>query len=302
MFPYTVTVRTSNERAALVALLMRPHAKWQLVADDVEEAGSAVEVLFGRGHGQQALLGSTAGFEEELTAASATIARWEHEGLSVLTLLDESYPAQLLTVHQRPPILMYRGSLQVSDAQGVAIVGTRHPSPDGVKRAYDLGRALSTQSVPVISGLAAGIDTAALRGSLAGQGRTVAVIGTGLYHCYPKENAELQAQIASEGAVISQFLPDSPPTKWSFPMRNAVMSGYAMATVVVEAAWRSGARMQARLALEHGRAVFLLDSLLEHDWARDYSKRPGVTVVAELDDLMSGLERMKPRTGQLVWG
>ncbi len=114
-----------------------------------------------------------------------------------MTFLDEGYPAQLLTVHQRPPILMYRGSLQVGDAQGVAIVGTRHPSPDGVKRAYDLGRALSTQGVPVISGLAAGIDTAALQGSLGGQGRTVAVIGTGLYHCYPKENAELQAQIAS---------------------------------------------------------------------------------------------------------
>ena len=102
--------------------------------------------------------------------------------------------------------------------------------------------------------------------------------------------------------MISQFLPESPPTKWSFPMRTAVMSGYAMATVVVEAAWRSGARMLARLALEDGRAVFLLDSLLEHDWARDCSKRPGVTVVAELDDLISGLERLEPRPGQLVWG
>ena len=295
-------MRSFRERAALAALLLRPHAKWQLVADEVEAAGSAVEVLLRHGLGQQALFGSAEGVGEELTAASATIARWEREGLSVVTFLDEGYPAQLLTVHQRPPMLMYRGSLQVGDAKGVAIVGTRRPSPDGVRRAYELAGALAARGVPVISGLAAGIDTAALQGSLGGQGRTVAVIGTGLYHCYPKENAELQAQIASEGAVISQFLPDSPPTKWSFPTRTAVMSGYAMATVVVEAAWRSGARMQARLALEHGRAVFLLDSLLEHDWARDYSKRPGVTVVAELDDLISGLERLEPRPGQLVWG
>ena len=81
--------------------------------------------------------------------------------------------------------------------------------------------------------------------------------------------------------VISQFLPGSPPTKASFPMRNAVMSGYALATVVIEAAYRSGARIQARLALQHGRHVFLMRSLLEHDWARDYAERPGVTVVGE---------------------
>ena len=190
-------MRSFRERAALAALLLRPHAKWQLVADEVEAAGSAVEVLLRHGLGQQALFGSAEGVGEELTAASATIARWEREGLSVVTFLDEGYPAQLLTVHQRPPMLMYRGSLQVGDAKGVAIVGTRRPSPDGVRRAYELAGALAARGVPVISGLAAGIDTAALQGSLGGQGRTVAVIGTGLYHCYPKENAELQAQIAS---------------------------------------------------------------------------------------------------------
>lgn len=290
-----------QERAALVALLSRPRARWQLVADDVEAAGSALEVILGDRSAQQVLFATASDLEDELAAATDRILAWEREGLSVVTLLDESYPAQLLTVHQRPPLIMYRGTLEAGDASGVAIVGTRHPSPEGVRQAHELGEGLAERGVPVISGLAAGIDTAALKGSLTGRGRTVAVIGTGLHHSYPKENAELQATIGRVGAVISQFLPDAPPTKFSFPMRNAVMSGYAAATVVVEAAWKSGARMQARLALEHGRPVFLLSSLLEHDWARDYAKRPGVTVVTGVDDVFSGLERFEPRLDQLVW-
>jgi len=302
LFPYTVTVDFSQERAALVALLMRPQAKWQPIAEEVEAAGSALKVILGdRQERQQALFGATTDVEEELTSAAASILKWEREGLSVVTLIDEGYPAQLLTVHQRPPLLMYRGTLDDGDASGVAIVGTRHPSPEGVRQAHELGEGLADRGVPVISGLAAGIDTAALRGSLARRGRTVAVIGTGLHRSYPKENAELQADIGRVGAVISQFLPDAPPTKFSFPMRNAVMSGYAAATVVVEAAWKSGARMQARLALEHGRPVFLLRSLLEHDWARDYAQRPGVTVVSTVDDVFFRLEQLAPRLDQLFW-
>ena len=301
VFPYTVAMDDPRERAALVALLMRPHARWQLVADEVEAAGSALKVLQGDRQGQQALFGSTEDVDEELPAAASSIASWEREGLSVVSLLDDDYPAQLLTVHQRPPLLMYRGTLDIRDASGVAIVGTRHPSSEGVRQARNLGEGLADRGVAVISGLAAGIDTAALEGSLAGEGRTVAVIGTGLRRTYPKENAALQERIGRVGAVISQFLPDAPPTKFSFPMRNAVMSGYAAATVVVEAAWKSGARMQARLALEHGRPVFLLQSLLEHDWALEYAQRPGVTVVSGVDDVFSRLEQLAPRLDQLVW-
>jgi DNA processing protein len=301
VFPYTIAMEHSRERAALVALLMRPQAKWQLVADEVEAAGSALKVILGDAEGQQALFRSTADVNEELSVATNSILTWEREGLSVVSLLDDDYPAQLLTVHQRPPLLMYRGTLDVHDASGVAIVGTRHPSSEGVRQARELGEGLADRGVPVISGLAAGIDTAALEGSLAGGGRTVAVIGTGLHRSYPRENAALQERIGRVGAVISQFLPDAPPTKFSFPMRNAVMSGYAAATVVVEAAWKSGARMQARLALEHGRPVFLLQSLLEHDWALEYAKRPGVTVVSGVDDVFSRLEQLAPRRDQLVW-
>lgn len=156
----------------------------------------------------------------------------------------------------------------------------------------------------MISGLAVGIDTAAHTAALAADGRTVAVIGTGIDRVYPAQNAALQEEIAAKGLVISQFLPGSPPTKTSFPMRNAVMSGYALATVVIEAAYRSGARMQARLALQHGRHVFLMRTLLDHDWARDYAQRPGVTVVANAGDVFAGLQRLAAESAEsteLVW-
>jgi DNA processing protein len=221
--------------------------------------------------------------------------------MSLATVLDSDYPAQLLTVHQRPPFVMYRGALKPDDAGGVAVVGTRTASPKGLRQAAELAEGLAVRGVPVVSGLAAGIDAAALSAVLQVGGRAVAVIGTGLRRSYPRENESLQQRIGEAGAVISQFWPDAPPTRTSFPMRNAVMSGYAAATVVVEAPWKSGARMQARLALQHGRTVFLLSSLLEHDWAREYALRPGAIVVTGIDDVLATLERVTSPVDELTW-
>jgi DNA processing protein len=220
--------------------------------------------------------------------------------MRLVTLLDEEYPPQLLTIHQRPPFLLYRGQLDPRDAGGVAIVGTRKPTDRGSATARTIAQGLADRGVTVVSGLAAGIDTAAHSGALDAGGRTVAVIGTGLRRSYPAENAALQERIASDHLALSQFWPDAAPTKTSFPMRNAVMSGYAAATVVIEAAWKSGARMQARLALEHGRPVFLHESLLQHDWARDYLAR-GAVIVRSSDDVLAALdERLSPQV-ELVW-
>ena len=144
----------------------------------------------------------------------------------------------------------------------------------------------------MVSGLAAGIDTAAHEAALAAGGRTVAVIGTGLRHSYPPENAALQRRIAAEGAVVSQFWPDAPPSRTTFPLRNAVMSGLALGTVVVEASFRSGARLQARLALAHGRPVFLWRAVLDEPWAREVAQRPGVHVIDEPAQVMETVERL----------
>jgi DNA processing protein len=295
-------VDSDVERAALIALLRQPRASWGAVAEQVEEAGSAFAVWKDQGRPEGSLFEvGPAGREEALESARRDLAAWQKEGIAFESLLDPGYPQQLLTIHQRPPFVTYRGELRSSDAEGVAIVGTRSASPNGLAKARRLAEELSRKGVPVISGLARGIDTAALTSALEAGGRVVAVIGTGLRRSYPRENASLQARLGREGAVISQFWPDSPPTKISFPMRNAVMSGYAAATVVVEATWKSGARMQARLALEHGRPVLLLGSLLVHDWAREYAEKPGAFIVDSVDDVLTALERQLAPVGELVW-
>lgn len=291
-----------TEQAALLALLRGRRSGWSAVADSVETCGSAHEVLMQGEPGEQAALFSEGPSpEERLGEARAAIEQWLAEGARLVTLLDEEYPSQLLTIHQRPPFLFYRGQLDERDAGGVAVVGTRKPSEKGLRKATEIAAGLAVRGVPVISGLAGGVDTAAHRGALDAGGRTVAVIGTGIFQHYPKENAALQDELSASHLVLSQFWPQANPTKTSFPMRNAVMSGYAAATVVVEAAWKSGARMQARLALQHGRPVLLLKDLLEHDWAREYARWPGTRVVSGPDDVLAQLDDILAPTAELIW-
>jgi len=294
-----------REAVALVALLRRPGTRWLDMTDEVEAAGSAIAVLErAESTPEQGSLFSAdrpVGALSDLDEIQRELSSWHREGIGIVTVLDAAYPQQLLTIHQRPPFLTYRGRLDPSDAGGIAIVGTRQPSEEGRRRARSLAEGLAARGIPIISGLAAGIDAAALQGALAAEGRAVAVIGTGLRRSYPAQNKALQARIGEEGLVLSQFWPDSPPTKRSFPMRNAVMSGYAAATVVIEAAWKSGARMQARLALEHGRPIFLIDTLLEHDWARDYARRPGAYVVTSVEDIIDNLHEVLSPVTQLIW-
>jgi DNA processing protein len=284
--------------AAIVALLRLPTASWSEVAATVLDRGDPIDVLAERLGDDGALFSLGESADALLEAAGADLGDWMAAGIGVYDCLDEAYPAQLRDIHQVPPLVFTRGRL-CADSRAVAVVGTREPSPQGIRAATAIARHLAAAGVTVVSGLAAGIDTAAHTSALAAGGRTVAVIGTGIERYYPAANTGLQQRIAADGLVLSQFWPDAPPTKTSFPMRNAVMSGYAAATVVVEAAYRSGARMQARLALEHGRPVVLPRELLTHDWARDYAARPGVHVVDDLDDLLSTVEGL---TANLVPG
>lgn len=278
------------ETAALLALLRAPGARWPQIADDVEEAGSARRVLeHGSDGDQTSMLGST---PTDLTTYVAELHAWARNGIGVLTVLDADYPENLRTAYDRPPLIFVAGQLTPNDSRSVAVVGTRRPTDDGIAHARRVSRHLAAGGYTVASGLAAGIDTAAHTAALESGGRTIAVAGTGLSRSYPKQNAALQARIADECAVISQFLPDAPPTKRSFPMRNAVMSGLTLATVVVEAGAISGSRMQARLALEHNRPVFLLRSLLEQDWATSMQHRPGVYVVDEPAQITETIQRL----------
>lgn len=239
--------------------------------------------------------------DEQIAAAAEQLERWRGEGISVLTVFDDTYPENLRSVHDRPAVLYLRGTLQPErDTRSVAVVGTRQATPQGLRRAGKLAADLRDSGYVVVSGLAAGIDTAAHQAALLQGGRTVAVIGTGHHHAFPKHNAELQELIAREHAVISQFRPGQGPTRWTFPMRNAVMSGFAKATVVVEASKTSGARTQAKLALKHGRPVFLLQSLVDtHDWAAEMAGRGGVHVITSTADVIDQLGAYDAGTRQL---
>jgi DNA processing protein len=276
------------ERAALVLLLRTGTRPWQHYAELIEEAGSALAVLEQETGPQQQLLDP----HPDLQSAAGQIEQWRAEGMRLLTVLDDDYPENLRGVHDRPPLIFVAGELRHEDAHSVAVVGSRQATDRGRAIAGKIAEHLVDRGFTVASGLAAGIDTAAHTAALACKGRTFAVIGTGLRRAYPPQNAPLQRRLIRQGAVVSQFWPDAPPNRRTFPMRNAVMSGMTLASVIVEASETSGSRTQARLALKHGRPVFLVRSLLEQPWAREFSTRPGTHVVDNPAAITDTIERL----------
>lgn len=275
-------VSSTDDHAALIALLRGGGRSWQTYSDLLEEAGSALAVL------EQDRLFTA----DELDAAADEVRAWEAEGIGLASVLDQGYPDNLRAVYDRPPLLFVTGDLKPQDARSVAVIGSREATDAGITTAGAISQHLVGAGFTVISGLAAGIDTAAHSAAVEAGGRTVAVIGTGLHHAYPPDNEDLQRQIAAQAAVVSQFWPETAPSRRTFPMRNAVISGMTLATVIVEASEASGSRVQSRLALAQGRPVFLLDALLTQAWARELAERPGVHVVCEPGEITATVERL----------
>jgi DNA processing protein len=276
------------EAVALVALWRSRKRPAELYADLVEEIGSAHPIL----EEERGLLAP-----QLLDAAARQVAQWAGQGFRLVTLLDPEYPANLHAVHDRPPLLFVQGRIEACDRRSVAVIGSRRASPAGLARASAIAEELVASGYTIASGLAAGIDTTAHVAALARGGRTIAVVGTGLRHAYPPRNASLQRRIAAKGAVISQFWPDTPASRRNFPQRNAVMSGIALATVVVEATRTSGARTQVRAALAHGRPVLVAGELLDEQWARDLAARPGVYAIRSLPEFGDVIARLTSTDG-----
>jgi DNA processing protein len=296
---FAMTSSDSREQAALLALTEAARGPWYEVADLAEDTGSALSIV----EGEPTLYDERhADLAKQLAdrVDQKTVNRWAMviddtiascPDTRLITVLDAEYPANLRRVYDRPPFLFVRGSLLHDDARSVAVVGTRRASDKGRALARDVAAALTERGVTVVSGLAAGIDTEAHTATLDAGGRTVAVMGTGIDRVYPKENAALAERIAGQGALISQFWPGSPPRGSNFPLRNVVTSGIAIGTIVIEASSTSGARMQARLALEHGKRLFLVRSLvMQEEWAQRYAARRGAVVVDGVDDVIAVLE------------
>jgi DNA processing protein len=283
----------AQETAALIVLLRQGHRTPRAYADLLEETGSALEVLereLSGEDGQISLL-PPAG-EGPVADAMADIAGWRARGISPLTLLDPDYPENLRAVHDRPPLIFIAGGLDPGDARSVAVIGSRRASHAGMDMARRTAEELVGAGYVITSGLAAGIDTAAHTAALGAGGRTLAVIGTGLDHAYPPDNADLQRRLARECAVLSRFWPEEEPSRRSFPLRNATMSGVTLGTVIVEASATSGTRIQARQALAHGRPVFLMSPIESQPWASELAARPGVHVVDSPAQVISTIERL----------
>jgi DNA processing protein len=288
-----------QEQATLFALTeaAKPFP-WYEVADVVELAGGARALLEeARFPGDTREAELATGLRAQTTESMVT--RWSEaleatlsDGRTrLLTVLDEDYPINLRRIYNRPPFLFVRGSLESMDTRSVAVVGTRQASAEGRALAGVMARALAERGVTVISGLAAGIDAEAHRAALDAGSRTIAVMGTGIDKVYPAANRELAAEIIGHGALLSQFWPGSPPRGTNFPLRNVVTSGMAVGSIVIEASATSGAKNQARLALEHGKKLFLVRSLvLQEAWAQEYAARPGAIVVDGVDDVMGVLD------------
>jgi DNA processing protein len=203
---------------------------------------------------------------------------------------DPHYPALLASIPS-PPALDVRGSLVASDALAIAVVGSRRATPYGMEVAESLAADLAARGVTIVSGLARGIDTAAHRGALAAGGRTLAVLGHGISHVYPPENAALAEAIVERGALLSQFPAGLPPLSSLFPARNRTLAGLALGVVVVEAAERSGALITAGLAGDLGREVFAVPGRITSAASRGTNGliRDGARLVGHWSDVVSEL-------------
>ncbi|HXZ54934.1 MAG TPA: DNA-processing protein DprA [Burkholderiales bacterium] len=185
--------------------------------------------------------------------------RWaDKPGHAVLTLADGAYPKQLLEIPDPPALLYVVGESQLLSCRALAVVGSRNATPQGLKNAHAFARALSDAGLAVVSGLALGVDSEAHRGGLEGRGSTFAVLGTGVDITYPRRNAPLAGEIASRGALVSEFPLGTEPYAGNFPRRNRLISGLAKGCLVVEAAMDSGSLITARLAADQGREVFAI--------------------------------------------
>jgi DNA processing protein len=206
----------------------------------------------------------------DLAAALDAVQRWRAggEGRHLLTLGDTAYPRALLESPDPPLLLHVQGDLAHLSRPSIAVVGSRQPTPQGADNAHAFAHAFGAAGYAVVSGLALGVDGAAHEGALASGAPTIAVVGTGLDRVYPKRHLDLARRIARQGALVSEFLPGTPPLPENFPQRNRIIAGLSLGTVVVEAALRSGSLITARLANEAGREVFAVPGSIHAEQSR----------------------------------
>ena len=235
--------------------------------------------------------------DKDCARADQILADCQRLDLDILTIQDAGYPNRLRNIYDPPCLLYVRGRLPAFDDEAaVAVVGTRSCTPYGISCAEKLGYGLAAGGAVVVSGLARGVDSAALRGALRGGGAVTAVLGNGLDVIYPPENQYLYEDVAAAGALVSEYPPGTSPEARHFPVRNRIMSGLCVATLVVEAPARSGALITAGTALEQGRDVFAVPGPIDAPASVGCNRliRDGAGLVTDAWDILGEYEPRFP--------
>lgn len=291
-----------ESREALVALNLIEGVGPVRVRQLLEHFGDAPAIL--RASADQ--IARVRGVGEDTAAA---IARWEQSvdlagelkrvedfGCHIVTLGDDAYPESLRQIYDPPLVLYVKGSLTPKDKNSVALVGTRQTTAYGSETARKFAYQLGYIGVTVVSGGARGIDTAAHQGALTAKGRTIAVLGTGINLVFPPENAALFERIAAQGAVVTQFPFNRPADRQSFPIRNRIVAGMTLGTVVVEAHLNSGALITANFATEYGRQVFAVPGRIDSPRSKGCHEliKRGAKLCESAEDILSEFEYLFP--------
>ena len=242
--------------------------------------------------GLPAAAAQSLGTGKSLELAHDEVAKAAGLGVHLICLDDASYPARLRQIYDPPLVLYVRGNIEPLARAGIAVIGTRHPTPYGIGMAERLSCDLAARGLVIFSGLARGVDSAAHRGAVAAKGKTVAAFGTGVDVIYPKENSRLAEQILSlGGTLVSEFPLNTFPAPQNFPIRNRIISGMSFAVLVVEAAEYSGTRITARCALEQGRDVYAVPGNVtnKNSWGPNTLIKQGAHLVATWEDVWEEL-------------
>lgn len=282
-----------NKSRRLVEFFGSIQAVFKATLTELEAAGLRAVSAQSLATGQSAELA-----QEELLKADGA-------GAHVVVFDDPAYPSQLKQIYDPPLVLYVRGNVTAMALPGIALVGTRHPTPYGLGMSERLACDLAARGLVIFSGLARGVDTAGHRGAIAGKGKTVAVLGTGVDVIYPKENTRLSEQIiALGGSIISEFSIGTFAAPQNFPIRNRIISGISIGVLVVEAAEYSGTRITSRCALEQNRDVFAVPGNVtnKNSWGPNTLIKQGAKLVATWEDVWEELpsevrNALLPETG-----
>jgi DNA processing protein len=225
-------------------------------------------------------------------AAEDEMKRVAEAGGTVLTPEDEAYPERLREIYDPPAVLWIRGDVTLLARPGIAVVGTRQPSPYGAGMAELLSRDLANRRMVILSGMARGVDTAAHKGAIEAGGKTVAVWGTGIDVIYPKENKKLaESIVATGGTIVSEYPLGTFPAPQNFPIRNRILSGMSVGVLVIEAAEYSGTRITARCAMEQNRDVYAVPGNVtnKNAWGPNTLIKQGAKLTATWEDIWEDL-------------